>query len=254
MGCCRAHDAGKIPAGERDPYVAPARRQDGGVEIAEPARGAVGQPSRAPPDPGDAGARRDERPDGDAQPNVNSSFESLDKRRIVGDDRLDHRVAISDRARHPAAEMERNLKPHRRRVQGILVDERDLEPEAGALDRRRASCRPSPDHEQLDALARRQPLAVGGDRVEPSNSKHHSHPAALVRCDGAPGASVSKNDSVIHSQPKNSLGSNAQNLSSSFSSFRRAVCTPSRGRGSAGRRYRWSANRRGSRRSRRRAR
>ena len=168
IGCCRAHDAGKIPAGERDPYVAPARRQDGGVEIAEPARGAVGQASRASPDPGDTGAWRDEGPDGDAQPNVNAGLEGLAEGRVVGDDRLDHRVAISDRARHPAAEMERNLKPHRRRVQRILVDEHDLEPKAGALDRRRASCRPGSDHEQLDALAWRQPLAVGGDRVEPS--------------------------------------------------------------------------------------
>ena len=61
--------------------------------------------------------------------------------------------------------------PIRRRVQGILIDERDLEPKPGGLERRRTSRGPGSDHEQLDALARRQPLAVGGDRVEPSTQR-----------------------------------------------------------------------------------
>jgi hypothetical protein len=129
---------------------------------------AVGEAGRASPDPGDAGARRDQGPDGDAQPNVDPSLEGLAEGRVVGDNRLGHRVTIAHRARHPAAEMEGNLKPHRRRVQRILVDEHGLEPKAGGLERRRASRRPGTGHEQLDALAWRQPLAVGGDRVEPS--------------------------------------------------------------------------------------
>ena len=95
-------------------------------------------------------------------------LEGFAEGRVVGDNRLGHRVAISDRAGHPAAEMEGNLEPHQRRVQGILIDERDLEPKPGGLERRRTSRGPGSDHEQLDALARREPLAAGGDRVEPS--------------------------------------------------------------------------------------
>ena len=168
IGRRRAHDARKVPAGERHADVPPARREDGGVETAEPALLAVGEAGRASPDPGDAGARRDEAPDGDAEPNVDPGLEGLAEGRVVGDNRLGHRVAISDRAGHPAAEMEGNLEPHRRRVQGMLIDERDLEPKPGGLERRRTSRGPGSDHEQLDALARREPLAVGGDWIEPS--------------------------------------------------------------------------------------
>ena len=98
-------------------------------------------------------------------------LEGFAEGRVVGDNRLGHRVAISDRAGHLPPEMEGNLKPHRSRVQGILVDERDLEPKPGGLERRRTSRGPGSDHEQLDALARREPLAVGGDRVEPSTQR-----------------------------------------------------------------------------------
>jgi hypothetical protein len=67
--------------------------------------------------------------------------------------------------------MEGNLKPHQRRVQGIFVDERDLKPKPGGLERCRASSGPGSDYKQLDALARREPLAIGGDRVEPSTQR-----------------------------------------------------------------------------------
>ncbi len=211
------------------------------------------------------GATRRRRP-AERQPGL----EGVAEGRIVGDDRLDHRVAISDRPRHPAAEMERNLKPHRRRVQRILVEEHELEPKAGTLDRRCASCRPGSDDEQLDALAWRQPLAVGGDRVEPSTQNIIPIPPLSSGVTGRREPAYRKTTASSIPNPKNRLGSGRaetrgyryldkyhaglRNLSSSFSSFRRAVCTPSRGRGSAGRRYRWSANRRGSRRLRRRAR
>jgi hypothetical protein len=75
--------------------------------------------------------------------------------------------------------MEGNLKPHRRRVQGILIDERDLESKPGGLERRRTSRRPGADHEQWDAFARRQPLAVGGDWVAPSTQRIIPVPSLL---------------------------------------------------------------------------
>ena len=57
------------------------------------------------------------------------------------------------------------------RVIDVFVDELDLKPKPGGLERRRASSGPGSDHKQLDALARRKPLAIGGDRVEPSTQR-----------------------------------------------------------------------------------
>src|ERR1700691_5199276 len=141
----RAHDARKAPAGERHAYVPPARCEYGSVETDEPALGAVGEAGRAAPNPDDAGPRRDEAPDGDAQPNVDPGLEGLPEGRGVSDNRVGHRVAISDRAGHPSAEMEGDLKPHQRRVQRIFVDERDLKPKPGCLERCRASSVPGSD-------------------------------------------------------------------------------------------------------------
>jgi len=76
--------------------------------------------------------------------------------------------------------MEGNIEPHQRWVNGILIDERNLEPKPGGLERRRASRRPGADYEQLDALAWRQLLAVGGDRVEPSTQTIIPVPSPIV--------------------------------------------------------------------------
>jgi hypothetical protein len=81
--------------------------------------------------------------------------------------------------------MEGNIEPHRRRVDGILIGERDIEPKAGGLERGRASSGSGSDYEQLDALARRQPFAAGGDRVEPSTQRIIPVPSLLSRCDRA---------------------------------------------------------------------
>ena len=136
-----AHHARQLPAGEGEADIAASGRDDRSVEGEEPAVLAIAESSDVAAQPAQARARREQAPDGNAEPDVDARLEGFRDPLIRCGDGLGHPRLVADCPAHALAEMEGHVQAHQRVIDRMLVDQHDHDAAPGGFERCRQAGR-----------------------------------------------------------------------------------------------------------------